>query len=107
MQNVGEPHVGYVLPQAQRMGEIGVGVQLHLKLWRPALASQAGEDALKHVLSAQKRYGIAVAFSQYGRSCHDGLRRSGGADISFEALSTSFAASCVASMASSMFSLYV
>ena len=107
MQNVGEPHVGHVLPQAQRVREIGVGVQLHLKLWRPTMASQARENALKYAISAQKRYGIAVALPPCGSRSHDGLRRSGGADISFEALSTSFAASCVASMASSMFSLYV
>src|ERR1700733_14099513 len=103
MQNVGEPHVGYVLPQAQRMREISVGVQLHFKLWRPALASQAREDALKHAISPQKRYGIAVALPPCGRPSNDGLRRSGGGDLSFEAFSASFAASCVASMASSMF----
>ena len=53
----------------------------------------------------EKRGGRAVALPQAGESIHDGLRRTGGAAISFAAFSTSFAASCVASIASSRFVL--
>src|ERR1700674_219848 len=89
------------------MREIGIRVQLHMKLRWPALASQAGEDALKNSVAPQHGSGTAIVLAQSWRSSHDGLRRSGGAAISLEALSTSFAASCVASIASSRFSLYV
>ena len=104
-QNIGEPHQGYVLPQAQRVREIGVGIQLDLKLRRPALAPQAREDALKNAVAPEKRSGPARAFPQAGEAIHVGLRRTGGALISLEALSTSFCASCVASIASSRFDL--
>jgi len=107
MQNVRKPHIGHVLPQAQSMREIGVRVQLHLKLRRPALASQAREYALKNAVATEKRSASAVVLPPIERCFHDGLRRSGEEDISFEAFSTSFAASCVASIASSRFSLYV
>ncbi len=106
-QNIGKPHVGHVLPQTNRVRKICVRVQLHEELRRPALASQSREDALKNMVTAGKRDGNARILPQACGSTHDGLRRTGGAAIPFEAFSTSFCASCVASIASSRFSLYV
>ena len=64
MQNVGNPHVSHVLPQAQGMREIGVRIQLHMKLRWPALASQARINALKNAVASQERRGSAVVFPQ-------------------------------------------
>lgn len=64
MQNIGKPHEGHILPQTQSMREIGVRIQLHLKLRWPALASQARENALKNAVAPQKCGGSAVVLPQ-------------------------------------------
>src|ERR1035437_9437699 len=89
------------------MREIGVRIQLHDEVRRPAPAAQAREHAMKNVVRARKRCGPGKFASCTRRSLHDGLRRTGGGAISLTAFSTSLAASCVASMASSRLFLYV
>src|SRR5579872_2879433 len=119
LQNIGKPHVRDVPPQTQSVRKIGVRVQFHLKLRRPPLATEAREDALKNAVTPGKRCSresarfysrglLGLVLVPTRKKFHQvGLRRTGGADDPLEAFSTSLAASCVASMASSRFSLYV
>src|SRR6267143_4380367 len=104
-QYIGKPHVRRFLPQAHCVREIGVGIQLHHELRRPALAAQACKDMMKNAVGAGERRGERTFSFCIRNSHHDALRRTGGGAISFMALSTSLAASCVASIASSRLSL--
>src|SRR5260370_20179440 len=106
-ENIGKPHMRRLLTQAHRMREIRVGIQLHHEVWRPASTAQASENSMKYAVGTRKRCGKWACHSHAPGSFHDGLRRTGGGAISFEAFSTSLAASCVASIASSRLSLYV
>jgi hypothetical protein len=61
------------------------------------MASEARENPLKNMFASRKRErgarSFCEAFSETWQSVHDGLRRTGAADDSFMAFSTSFDAS--------------
>ncbi len=97
--------MGNVFAQANRVSEVGIRVQLDDKMGRAALAAQARKNAVEDAVAAQE-HGTPGMFSSCSDfAFHVGLRRTGGGAISLTAFSTSFAASCVASIASSRFSL--
>src|SRR5579862_1960642 len=107
LQYVGEAHARNVIPQSQRVREIRIRIKLHVEVRRASLASQTRKDALKNSVAPRERGGPAAFRAGSPHHGHDGLRRTGGGAISCPAFSTSFRASCVASMASSRLSLYV
>ncbi len=106
-QDVGKAHARNVVPQAQRVRQIRIGIQLHVEVRRASLASEARKDALKNAVAPRERRGPAAWLAGSAGCSHEGLRRTGGGAISCAAFSISFIASCVASIASSRLSLYV
>ena len=106
-QNIGKPNARDIVPQAHGVREIGVRIEFDHKIRRPSLASQTRENALKYPVAPWKRGRLGPLFLEQFKLNHCGFLRTGGGAISFAAFSTSLAASCVASMASSRLSLYV
>jgi len=83
-----------VLPQADRVGEIDVGVIFDYESRRPPFTSQPRIDALKKLLSAGNTSAVPARSLQ-------GFLRTGAGSISFSASATSDSASFVPSIASS------
>jgi len=97
-QQIRETDIQGVAAAANGEGEAAVGIELHLKLGRPAFTADAGEHALHERFPAGNA--LVPAGIQF-------FRLTGGGAAFFLAFSASFCASCVPSTASSRFSLYV
>src|SRR5580658_7882489 len=96
--HVGEPHVGRVLAQPDRVGEVRVGMIFDHELRRAPRATQARIDALKNPLAAGNR--TSGPLRRAARLSHC-FRLTGGACDSFSASVMSSSASFVPAIASS------
>ena len=97
--------MGNVLAQSNRVGKVSVWVELNDKMGRAALAAKTRKNAVKYTGAAQEHCTPGMVSFCSDVAFHVGLRRTGGGAFSLTAFSISLAASCVASIASSRFSL--